>query len=146
MVFTDVGQATAWLESMVSPGTTPTLPDGAVMAALDASRVVDADGRAPVDSEYVPTWNGWYAAALLLEQKAAIATVTRTGGVQSFTSEGSSVTRTEGTTAVQFQALADQYRARAFPSGPVSVIDLGSTLGPAPRSAFEGVTADDHRW
>ena len=66
--------------------------------------------------------------------------------VQSFTSEGSTVAKTEGSTAVDFRGLAAYYRGLAFPTGPVTVIDLGPSLGPVPRSAYEGVTPDDHRW
>lgn len=146
MVFTDLGEATRWLEETVSPGTTPTLPSGAIQAALDQSRVVDASGRAPVDDGYTDTWNVYYAAALLMDAKAAQAIVTKVSRVSSFTSEGSSVTRTEGSTAADFRDLAAQYRELAFPSGPVQVIDLGSALGPVPRSAFEGVTPDVDPW
>lgn len=146
VVTTDRTAAVEWLEQMIQPGTAPVLPPGAVEQALDASQVVDAEGRAPVDDGYVPTFNVYYAAALLLEQKAGQAIVSKVGGVVSFTSEGSSVTKTEGSSAVDFRGLAAYYRGLAFPSGGVHVIDLGPALGPVPRSAYEGVTPDDHRW
>ena len=146
VVTTDRVQATEWLNEAVQPGTAPALPPGAVDAALDMSRVVDPEGRAPVDDGYVDTFSVYYAAALLLEQKAGQAIVSKVARVSSFTSEGSSVTKTEGSSAVDFRGLAAYYRGLAFPSGDVHVIDLGPALGPVPRSAYEGVTPDDHRW
>lgn len=146
MTFTDEEELRAWLGATAAVDVAPTLSPEQVTAAVNASRVVDAEGRAPVDPDWVPTWNGYYAAALLLEQKAGQAVVTKTSRVQSFSSEGSSVTRTEGASAADFRALAQQYRDLAFPSGPVQVIDLGPGLGPVPRSAFEGVTPDVDPW
>lgn len=146
VVTTDRTAATEWLEQMIQPGTTPVLPPGSVEQALDASQVVDADGRAPVDDGYVPTFNVNYAAALLLEQKASLVIVTRVGGVSTWSSEGSSVSRTEGSTAADFRALAAWYRGQAFPTGGVTVIDLGPALGPVPRSAYRGVTPDADPW
>lgn len=146
VVTTDRTAAIEWLEEAIQPGTAPALPPGAVDAALDMSRVVDAEGRAPVDDGYVDTFNVYYAAALLLEQKAGQAIVSKVARVQSFSSEGSSVTKSAGSTATDFRGLAAYYRGLAFPSGDVHVIDLGPALGPVPRSAYEGVTPDDHRW
>ena len=146
VVTTDKTAAIEWLEEAIQPGTAPALSPGAVDAALDMSRVVDAEGRAPVDDGYVDTFSVYYAAALLLEQKAGQVIVSKVGRVSSFSSEGSSVTKTEGSTAVDFRGLAAYYRGLAFPSGSVTVIDLGPALGPVPRSAYEGVTPDDHRW
>lgn len=146
VVTTDRVQATEWLNEAVQPGTAPALSPDAVDAALDMSKVVDAEGRAPIDDGYVPTYNVYYAAALLLEQKAGRVVVSKVGGVASWSSEGSSVTKTQGSTAAEFRDLAAHYRNLAFPSGPVTVIDLGPSLGPVPRSAYEGVTPDDHRW
>ena len=145
MTFTDEEELRAWLGATAAVDVAPTLSPEQVSAAINASRVVDAEGCAPVDPGWVATWNGYYAAALLLEQKAGRAVVTKTGGVQSFSSEGSSVTRTEGSTAADFRALAAYYRRLAFP-GDVHVIDLGPALGPVPRSAFEGVTPDVDPW
>ena len=146
MTFTSEEELRAWLGATAAVDVAPTLSPEQVQAAIDASRIVDGEGRAPVDAGYVATWNGYYAAALLLEQKAGQAVVTKTSRVQSFSSEGSSVTRTEGSSAADFRALAQQYRDLAFPSGPATVIDLGPALGPVPRSAFEGVTPDVDPW
>ena len=137
-------EATEWLTRIVSTGTPPVLTAEDISRAIDASRVVDSEGRAPVDDGYVETISADHAAALLFDLKATLATVSKVAGVASFTSEGSSVTRTAGVTAADFQALAAQYRAKLAPG--VSVIDLGPALGPVPRSAYEGVTPDDHRW
>lgn len=146
MTFTDEEELRAWLGATAAVDVAPTLTPEQVQAAVDASRVVDSEGRYVGDPGYVPTWNGWYAAALLMDQKAIQAVVTKTSRVSSFSSEGSSVTRSEGATAADFEALAAKFRGLAFPSGPVQVIDLGPALGSAPRSAYEGVTPDDHRW
>lgn len=146
MTFTDEEELRAWLGATAAVDVAPTLSPEQVSAAINASRVVDAGGRAPVDPGWVATWNGYYAAHLLFKQKATLAVVTKVAGVQSFSSEGSSVTRTEGASAGQFRALAQEYLDLAFPSGPVQVIDLGPALGPVPRSAFEGVTPDVDPW
>lgn len=146
MTFTDEEELRAWLGATAAVDVAPTLTEQQVLEALNASRIVDSEDRAPVDPGYVPTWNGYYAAALLLDMKAAQVVLTKQPGVSSFSSEGSSVTRTEGATAADFRALAQQYRDLAFSSGPVQVIDLGPALGPVPRSAFEGVTPDVDPW
>ena len=146
MTFTSEEELRAWLGATAAVDVAPTLSDQQVTAAMNASRIVDGEGHAPVDDGYVPTWNGWYAAALLMDAKAAQAVVTKVSRVSSFSSEGSSVTKTEGSTAADFEALAAKYRGLAFPSGPVQVIDLGPALGPVPRSAFEGVTPDVDPW
>lgn len=146
MTFTSEEELRAWLSATAAVDVAPALSPGQVQAAIDASRIVDSEGRFLPDPGYVPTWNGWHAAAQLMDQKAIQAVVTKTSRVQSFSSEGSSVTRSEGSTAADFEALAAKFRGLAFPSGPVQVIDLGPSTAPAPRSAFEGVTPDDHRW
>ena len=146
MTFTSEEELRAWLGATAAVDVAPILTPGQVQAAMDASRVVDAEGRFIGDLGYVPTWNGYYAAALLLDMKAAQAVVTKTSSITSFSSEGSSVTRSEGATAADFEALAAKFRGLAFPSGPVSVIDLGPSTAPAPRSAFEGVTPDVDPW
>lgn len=146
MTFTSEEELRAWLGATAAVDVAPALTPGQVQDAIDQSRVVDSDGRAPVDPGWVPTWNGYYVAALLMDMKAAQAVVTKTARVESFSSEGSSVTRSEGSTAAEFRDLARQFRDLAFPSGPVSVIDLGPSIGPVPRSAFEGVTPDVDPW
>lgn len=146
VVTTDRNTAKAWLEQTVKPGTTPVLPDSALDTALDTWRVVDAAGRAPIDPDYVPTWNLHYLAGELFEQKAGMAVVTKTATLSSWSSEGSSVARREGSTAADFWGLAAYHKRLAFPTGPVSIIDLGPALGPVPRSAYEGVTPDAHRF
>ncbi len=146
MTFTDEEELRAWLGATAAVDVAPTLSPAQVTAAITASRVVDVEGRAPIDAGWVPTWNGYYAAALLFDAKAVQAVVTKTSSVSSWSSEGTSVSRTEGSTAADFEALAAKYRALAFPSGPVSVIDLGPAAGPIPRSAFEGVTPDVDPW
>ena len=145
MTFTSEEELRAWLGATAAVDVAPTLTPEQVQAAIDASRVVDSEGRAPVDAGWVPTWNGYYAAALLMDQKAVQAVVTKTARIASFSSEGSSVTRSEGSTVQDFEVLAAKFRRLAFP-GDVHVIDLGPALGPVPRSAYEGVTPDDHRW
>ena len=56
-------EARTRLGSMVSASTPPVLDQAALDAALDAARVVDSDGRAPVDDGYVETFDLNYAAA-----------------------------------------------------------------------------------
>lgn len=137
--------ATEWLERIVSTATPPALTAGDIDAALDASRVVDSAGLAPIDPGYVDTFNAHYAAALLFDLKATMAAGQDTGGLTAFTSEGSSFTRRQGTTAAGFAALADKHRALAFPgSGGVTVIHLDpDTTGPSPRSAWDVETVWD---
>lgn len=146
MTFTDEEELRAWLGATAAVDVAPTLSPAQVTAAITASRVVDTEGRAPIDAGWVPTWNGYYAAHLLLKQKATQAVVTKVAGVSSWSSEGTSVSRTEGATAEQFRLAAQEFLDLAFPSGPVSAIDLGPASGPLPRSAFEGVTPDVDPW
>ena len=146
MTFTSEEELRAWLGATAAVDVAPTLTPEQVQAAIDASRIVDSEDRFVGDPGYVPTWNGWYAAALLMDLKAIQAVVTKTSTVMSFSSEGSSVTRSEGSTGADFEALAAKFRGLAFPSGPVQVIDLGPSSGPVPRSAFEGVTPDVDPW
>lgn len=146
MTFTDETDLRLWLRSTVGADVAPVLSEDQIDAAILASRVVDSEGRFVGDDGYEPTWNGWWAAALLADQKAIAAVVTKTAQISSFTSEGSTVTRTEGATEVDFEALAAKFRALAFPASPVTVIDLGEKAPPLPRSTWEGVTPDVDPW
>ena len=76
MTFTDEEELRAWLGATAAVDVAPTLSPEQVSAAISASRVVDAEGRAPVDPGWVATWNGYYAAHLLFKQKATLAVVT----------------------------------------------------------------------
>ncbi|WP_347042024.1 hypothetical protein [Brachybacterium nesterenkovii] len=142
-VFTDQAAAVTWVQSMV-PVDTP--PVDVIEDALSESLIVDSEGRAPVDPGYVPTWSGWYSAALVLEYRADVLDQ-QPGGVTSFTSEGSTVTRSAGATPESLRALAARWRARALGGDTgITVLSLGATAGPLPRSAFEGVTVDADDW
>lgn len=136
---TDKAKAVAWLKRITSADTAPVLTVDDIDLALGQSRVVDSDGRAPTDPGYVDTWNLAYAAALLFELKATLASSTDVGGLQSFTSEGSTFTRRDGTTRDGWLALARQWRTRAAGNGTgITVINIEDpTPGPWPRSSFE---------
>lgn len=143
-VFTDKAAAVAWVQSMI-PVDTP--PVDVIEGMLAESQVVDSAGRAPVDDGYVPTWSGWYAAALTLEWRADVMDQ-QPGGVVAFSSEGSTVTRGKGATPASLRALAARWRTRALGmvDGGITVLSLGGTVAPTPRSAFEGVTVDADSW
>lgn len=121
---------------MVSASTPPVLDDDELDAFIDASRVVDPDGRAPVDDDYVETFDLNYAAAEAFEAKATAALAGDTGGLESFTSEGSAFKRRAGTGYDGFMALAASFRARSTAGGgSISVITLEPHGGRVPRSA-----------
>jgi hypothetical protein len=132
----DRTEALTALTDMVQASTPPTLTDDQLNGFLDASRVVDTDGRAPVDAGYVETFDLDYAAALAFETKADHAALSDTGGLESFTSEGSAFKRRPGTGYEGFMALARKYRARSVAGGgAISVINLEPEGGMVPRSA-----------
>ena len=124
-----------WLLDTVEPNTTPAMSQTVIDAALDAARVVDAAGLAPIDTGYTETIDPWYAAGILFEAKARKALLANTGQVSSFTSEGSSFTLTPGLTAADLNQLAAEAFHKSTVGGAVSVIHLepSGTLNP-PRS------------
>lgn len=125
------------LADMVSASTPPVLDDNALDTALEAAKVVDPTGRAPIDDGYVETFDLNYAAAEAFEAKAIRAAATDTGGLESFTSEGSAFKRRAGTGYAGFMALADQFRARSCvgSGGMITVISMDPYGGSVPRSA-----------
>ena len=140
----DRAQAIEWLQRLMG-GAPPEITSEDITRALDQSRVVDGEGRAPVDAGYVETLNVHYAASLLFDLKADLAVATDAGGIQSFTSEGSSFTRRPGSGADQFRAVARRYRELAFPSGGgLTVIELNPERRTLPRSAVSLDTSHAH--
>ena len=129
--------AYTWLLDTVDPDTAPTVSSATLDAALDAARVVDAAGRAPIADGYVETIDAWYAAGILFEAKARKALLSNTGQVTSFTSEGSSFTLTPGLTAADFNQLAAEAFHKSTVGSSISVIHIEpSGTIPAPRSAW----------
>ena len=124
-----------WLLDTAEPNTTPTVSQTVIDAALDAARIVDAAGLAPIDTGYTETIDPWYAAGILFEAKARKAMLANTGQVSSFTSEGSSFTLTPGLSAADLNRLAADAFNKSTVGGAVSVIHLepSGTLNP-PRS------------
>jgi hypothetical protein len=127
---------------MVSAATPPVLDDADLDVALDAARIPDDDGRAPVDPEYTETFDLHYAAAEAFEMKATRATANDVGGLESFTSEGSAFKRRPGAGFDEFMRLAAFHRAKstAAPTGALSVIDMETPSRGRPRSAVVAVT------
>jgi len=129
-------EARTRLGSMVSASTHPALSDDQLDEFLDAARIVDTDGRAPIDDGYVETFDLNYAAAEAFEAKATAALAGDTGGLESFTSEGSAFKRRPGTGYDEFMALAASFRAKSTAGGAgISVIALEPYGGHMPRSA-----------
>ena len=124
-----------WLRDTVEPNTAPAVSQATIDAALDAARIVDAAGLAPIDTGYTETIDPWYAAGTLFEAKARKALLSNTGQVSSFTSEGSSFTLTPGLSAADLNQLAAEAFHKSTVGGAVSVIHLepSGTLNP-PRS------------
>ena len=124
-----------WLLDTAEPNTTPTVSQTVIDAALDAARIVDAAGLAPIADGYTETIDPWYAAGIIFEAKARKALLANTGQVSSFTSEGSSFTLTPGLTAADLNQLAAEAFHKSTVGGAVSVIHLepSGTLNP-PRS------------
>ncbi|MGC0144936.1 hypothetical protein [Pseudactinotalea sp. Z1732] len=139
----DRTEALTWLETTVKATTPPELTEPELDGFLDVSRIVDADGRAPVDEDYEETFDLNHAAALAFEAKAVASMASDTGGIESFTSEGSAFRRRAGTGYAGFMALADRYRAKSAQNGGITVIEM-NPLSPLanPRSAFDGVTTN----
>lgn len=136
-------EALAWLTDTVKATTPPVLTDTQLEAFLDASRIVDHDGHAPVHEDYVETFDVNHAAALAFESKATASLAGDTGGIESFTSEGSAFKRRPGSGYAQFMALADMYRAKSVHAGGITVITMNPDARLAnPRSAFDGVTTN----
>ena len=127
--------AYTWLLDTVEPDTAPAVSQTVVDAALDAARIVDAAGLAPIDTGYTETIDPWYAAGTLFESKARKALLSNTGQVSSFTSEGSSFTLNPGLSAADLNQLAAEAFHKSTVGGAVSVIHLepSGTLNP-PRS------------
>ena len=132
----DRNQVTEWLTRVTSASTPPSLDEQDVNDALDASRIVDLEGRAPVADGYVETFDRNYAAALLFDLKADLAEAQDAGGLESFSSEGTSWKRREGTSPAGFRALAVAYRGRSSvaTSSGISVINLVPEDAFTPRS------------
>ena len=128
-------EALQWLTETVAATTPPVLTDQQLEAFLDAARIVDSDGRAPVDDGYVETFDLNYAAAEAFEAKAVQAAATDAGGLESFTSEGSAFKRRPGTGYDGFMALAASFRAKSSAGGTgINVISLEPYGGHMPRS------------
>ncbi len=140
----DRTQARTTLAGMVSASTPPVLSDADLNAALDAARVVDSEGRAPVDTGYVETFDLNYAAAEALDMRADQMVLTDTGGLTSFTADGASFTKRQGTTADGLRALAARYRSRsaAGATGGIGLIELAPVGRTVPRSWHDGVTTN----
>src|SRR5690625_4544010 len=119
-------QALAWLRDTVAATTPPVLTNDHLEGFLDAARIIDPDGRAPIDDGYVETFDLHYAAAEAFEAKAIQAAATDTGGIESFTSEGSAFKRRPGTGYDRFMALAASFRGKSTAGGGsmISVIAL----------------------
>jgi len=129
-------EALQWLAETVAATTPPVLTDQQLEAFLDAARIVDPDGHAPIDDDYVETFDLNYAAAEAFEAKAVAALAGDTGGLESFTSEGSAFKRRPGTGYDGFMALAASFRAKSTAGGTgISVITLEPYGGQMPRSA-----------
>lgn len=108
------------LAGLVSATSTPTLSDAELDVALDAARVVDADGLGPVDDGYTDTFDLDYAAAEAFDLKAVKAA--STAQVRKFSAEGATFERD----LPDFAGLAATYRARssAGASTGIGVIEL----------------------
>ena len=115
-------------------------PDGeatALQAAIDAVRVVDAEGRAPIDDGYVPTSDLYLAAAVYLELLAA-RMMLQPAGLESVTSEGTTMKFRDRAPGDLF-ALARWYRSQSplsRMSTQVAVVELDNDGDWFPRSNF----------
>lgn len=123
--------AQAFLTELFS--STPAVTATMITTALDASRVVDSEGRAPSDADYVETIDQWWAAAeiadmLTIQQMQA-------GGVAKFSSEGSSFELA----GPDWASIGAHYRSKSplgVPAG-VGVIEIDSGNEFLPRSLRE---------
>lgn len=132
----DRTDAHRWLSETVKATTPPALTPEDLDGFLDAARVLDRYGNPPADEDYVETFDLNYAAADAFEAKAVASLAGDTGGVESFTSEGSAFKRRAGTSYDGFMALAERFRARSAVGGSsiISVIELQREGRTVPRS------------
>ena len=83
-------QALALLKGMVAADDTPSLDDETVEALLDGCALNDAEGRAPSDLDWIPTYNMNAAAYEGWTLKAA-----KAAGMIDFTADGHSFKRSD---------------------------------------------------
>lgn len=105
-------EARARLEAMVAWNVAPTLTVAEVDDLLDQARRADADGLAPADSGWTPTWHFASAAAAGWRLKAG-----KVSGEFSFTSDGQTHNRNE--VFEMCMAMADRYARGAVGSIPL---------------------------
>lgn len=127
-------EATLFLRELF--GSTPT--DTLIDAAIDAARVVDAEGRAPADPGYVETIDQWWAAGELAGMLAI--QQAQQGSVTEFSSEGSRFK----TAGPDWWAVAAHYRSKSplstAPTG-FGVVEFETEPRHIPRSSQ--VVVDD---
>lgn len=117
----DRATAKSELERIVPTSSDPALTADDINAALDAAKIIDADGNAPIDADYTETIDANYAIAEAFDLKAVRAAAA--GQVEEFTAEGARFKRI----LPNFAALAARYRDRSTAgsdSSGISVIEL----------------------
>ncbi|MGD7788211.1 hypothetical protein ACQCX2_07790 [Propionibacteriaceae bacterium Y1700] len=120
----------------------PAINSGMIEAAIDASRVVDANGRAPLHPEYVETIDGWWAASMVANRMSIVDALADTKRVVKFSTEGSSFEVTGGR---DWSKLAAHFRSMSplGGSGGLGVIEIDHEPLHYPRSSG---TTDDPMW
>lgn len=120
-------------------GIDPSEGDNANMlnAAIQQATVIDAQGLAPTDADWTPTYDIWFAAAAFVELYEACRFLSSAGTLKSFTSEGTTMV-IESMTSADLIAFANRLRARSsrWITSNVSVVELDNNGPWHPRSQF----------
>lgn len=124
------------LAQMIDQAATPPLSAAELDACLQASALADADGRAPTDPDWTPTFDFPEAAAQACELRAAKAATSET--LTQVTSEGTTLQVTPADWSKMAEWWRHRSRAGSAPSVGVVGIDTHSRPGGWPRSAYGG--------
>lgn len=109
-----------------------------LQAAIDAVRVVDAEGRPPTDPAWIPTTDLWLAAAHYVELMAARQAMQGGQQVESFTSEGTTIKLASGEFP-NLLAYAKWLRSKSPLTSlttQINVVEIDNDGNYFPRSSF----------
>lgn len=119
-------------------GVDPVAEQVNLQAAIDATRVRDADGRAPSDPDWAPTSDLYLAAAAYVEAWAVRRAIGMDGEIQEFASEGSRF-KIATLSAADLRAMAKHLRSLSplVDSSMLSVVEIDNGGDWFPRSHFQ---------
>lgn len=131
----DTAEATQFVWTLFA--SVPDIPPEMVATAVGSARVADADGRGPLDEDYVDTVDEWLAAAAVAEHLDLSAAITGQGQapVKQLTSEGATFAFADARTWADVAAML-RSRSSRWQAAAMGVIEVPSGALPfRPRSA-----------